>query len=118
MVGAFNSVKIGVLGSVEKYASIHELGTRKFPKRSFLKASLINNKEYEKDLSILLNKTNINKPDEFKRLPDLIGLQAVGVVQQFIADNKVTPKTKSKRGRKTTLIDKGVLRRSINYVTN
>jgi len=116
MASSTKGIKISVLGGVKKYAHIHEFGGKYHPKRSFIKTP-IEKDEYKKVINKEIKHINLDKKNSFINFFDNLGLSTVGYLQKYISQNKIEPKTKIKRlkGRKTTLIDKGILRRSIYH---
>lgn len=102
MVGA------GATSGVLKIALAHEYGTDKLPERSFLRASFDEDKnKLESIVESQLDKV-LSGQKTAADAANAIGAQAAQLVQNYIDENRVTPKSDfSRKTQHTTLYETG-----------
>lgn len=115
--------KTGTL--IADYASINEFGGYtedgvKIPERSFIRSTC--DEQFQK-WDAMVDQMKLDPSYSVERLLGMVGAQMVGDIQEKIGSN-VSPenapltiyiKTKGKMTKTTTLIDTGVMRKSIKY---
>lgn len=129
---AGKTLKVGILSDagvnektetgtlIAEYACYNEFGTKDIPARSFIGSTC---DEQSKKWDAMVDKMKIDPSYSVERLLGTLGAQMVGDIQEKIGSN-VSPenrpstiyrKTKGKMTKTTTLIDTGVMRKSINF---
>lgn len=105
-------IYVGIVGSADsevlKIAHAHEYGTEKLPERSFIRASF----DADQDKLDEIIKGSVEKvlsgAISADAAANAIGAQAAQLVQNFIDDNRVKPKSDySKKTQHTTLYETG-----------
>ena len=106
------SILVGIVGTndseVMKIAAIHEYGLGKMPERSFIRASFDADEDKLTDIvegqvtKVLANQTSADNA------ANAIGAQAAQLVQNFIDENRVKPRSDfSRKTQRTTLFETG-----------
>ena len=105
-------IYVGIVGSADsevlKIAHAHEYGTEKLPERSFIRASFDADQD-KLDRIITGSVENVlSGAISADAAANAIGAQAAQLVQNFIDDNRVKPKSDySKKTQHTTLYETG-----------
>jgi hypothetical protein len=102
-------------------ASVHEFGRGNNPERSFLRATIEENKNKYAELEKKLIGRIIDGKITAEQALELIGQQAKSDVQTKIRTLRTPPNTAEtikRKGSSNPLIDTGQLRQSIDYVVN
>lgn len=109
---ASKKIVVGIVGGADsevmEIAHAHEYGTGNLPERSFIRASF--DADQEKLGTIVSGSINkvISGQTTADSAANAIGAQAAQLVQNFIDDNRVTPKSDfSKKTQHTTLYETG-----------
>ncbi len=105
-------IYVGIVGSADsevlKIAHAHEYGTEKLPERSFIRASF--DADQDKLDGIITGSVEkvLSGAISADAAANAIGAQAAQLVQNFIDDNRVKPKSDySKKTQHTTLYETG-----------
>lgn len=105
-------IYVGIVGSADsevlKIAHAHEYGTEKLPERSFIRASFdANQNKLDEIIKGSIEKV-LSGAISADAAANAIGAQAAQLVQNFIDDNRVKPKSDySKKTQHTTLYETG-----------
>lgn len=105
-------IYVGIVGSADseviKIAHAHEYGTEKLPERSFIRASFdADQDKLDRIITGSVEKV-LSGAISADAAANAIGAQAVQLVQNFIDDNRVKPKSDySKKTQHTTLYETG-----------
>ena len=105
-------IYVGIVGSADsevlKIAHAHEYGTEKLPERSFIRASFdADQDKLDRIITGSVEKVLSGAISE-DAAANAIGAQAAQLVQNFIDDNRVKPKSDySKKTQHTTLYETG-----------
>ena len=118
---AGKKIVVGIVGTSDsealKVAIAHEYGTERLPERSFIRASFdAEQKKLGDIVSVQVNKV-IDRQSSASEAANAVGAQAAQLVQNFIDENRVKPKSDfSKKTQHTTLYETGThIRDRITY---
>ncbi len=105
-------IYVGIVGSADsevlKIAHAHEYGTEKLPERSFIRASFDADQDKLDRIITGSVKKVLSGAISADAAANAIGAQAAQLVQNFIDDNRVKPKSDySKKTQHTTLYETG-----------
>jgi hypothetical protein len=114
-----NSVESAV--TLLQVAIFNEFGTSRIPARSFLRAWVDENEETIREKFFILMKSVVKGERTKEQILDLIGLWAVGQIQERISAG-IEPgnaqSTIDRKGSSKPLIDTGLLRSSISHMVD
>ena len=130
LAGRDPHVLVGVQGSearaqhqgsdmtVVEVATVHEFGTERVPERSFIRAAIDEQQVKLQQTSAALGRGVVLGTFTPRQALELLGHEAVGIMQQRISDRIEPPNAPSTVARKKSsvpLVDKGQLRGSITH---
>lgn len=104
--------------TVKQVATFHEFGTRKMPKRAFIRPALTKNrKSYLQIVGGQIKPTLLGKQSSSKAW-QLVGEKAVKDIQNYITQGKFTPISKAtaqRKGTRVPLIETAQMHDEIDY---
>lgn len=104
--------------TIAEIATIHEFGTARIPERSFIRATIDQHRRAIQKRATLLGTGVLTLKFTARAALELLGMYAVGLIQQRIA-NRIAPpnrpSTIARKGSSVPLIHRGQLRGSITY---
>lgn len=113
--GNHNGKRPIMLGNL---ARLHEFGTRKIPKRAFIKPAITQNRQNYANLVQSQIGRVLQGQMTVQSLWQLLGTRAVADIQQYMRNATFTPlnpATIKRKGSSKPLIDTGQLRQSVTY---